>query len=113
MNHWKQFERDCAALFGTERFKANTGGSLDFESDDAVGQCKLVKTLSLEQLSKFAEKAATDGFAKQKVGVLCVKVARGRGWKKKAEAKAPMIVAMTAETFDAWFSMRKPPDAAP
>ncbi len=37
---WKAEERQAAALLGGARFKANTGGALDFESDGYVGQMK-------------------------------------------------------------------------
>lgn len=106
MSAWKQFERECAALFGTKRFKANTGDSLDFESDHVVGQCKLRKSLSLARLTQFAEKAGNDGLRLHKLGVVCAKVRRGKYWKKKATGRAPTLIVMTAETFDEWFSMR-------
>lgn len=104
---FKVFERECAALFGTKRFKANTGDSLDFESDHVVGQCKLRKHLSLEALTQLAEQARADGLRLHKLGVVCAKVRRGRDWRKNATGQAPTLIVMTAETFDEWFSFAK------
>lgn len=87
MSAWKQFERDSAALFNGARFWANSGESVDFEGmageHTVKGQCKLVKRLSLEQLTRLAE--AND--------VVCVKVRRGAG------RSSPPLVVMT---FDQW-----------
>ena len=96
---WKAFERDAAALFGATRHWANSGERLDFESATAVGQCKLVKTLSLESLSALAEELAVVAKHTNKLGVICVKCRRGRG---KA---SPMLVVMTSEQFQDWFDM--------
>jgi len=95
---WKQFERDAAALFGGARFWANSGERLDFEGHVARmpdytpgvrtvvrGQCKLVKKLSLEALTKLAEEPGVD--------VVCVKVRRGYG------KPSPALVVMTFENY--------------
>ena len=97
MKAWKQFEADAAALFNGKRFWANSGERLDFEGsggwalvckEDAVplrGQCKLVKSLSLEALTKLAEEPGVD--------VVCVKVRRGAG------RPSPALVVMTFDTY--------------
>ena len=102
MKAWKQFEADAAKLFGGARFWANSGERLDFEGTvlravdcnehekrcDPIqvhGQCKLVKTLSLEALTKLAEESGVD--------VVCVKVRRGSG------KPSPALVVMTFENY--------------
>lgn len=96
MKAWKQFEADAAALFNGKRFWANSGERLDFEgfvssgltgpSQKPVrGQCKLVKSLSLEALTKLAEEPGVD--------VVCVKVRRGTG------RPSPALVVMTFENY--------------
>jgi hypothetical protein len=110
---WKQFEADAAALFNGKRFWANSGERLDFEGEiyrhhaagvihDLIkaeasvthwmhekvkvrGQCKLVKSLSLEALTKLAEEPGVD--------VVCVKVRRGTG------KPSPALVVMTFENY--------------
>jgi hypothetical protein len=99
---WKQFEADAAALFKGKRFWANSGERLDFEgevrstwpseSGEVVlekrkvrGQCKLVRSLSLEALTKLAEEPGVD--------VVCVKVRRGTG------RPSPALVVMTFESY--------------
>ena len=98
MKAWKQFEADAAKVFGGARFWANSGERLDFEGyvrgpdtygcSERVrvrGQCKLVKTLSLEALTKLAEEPGVD--------VVCVKVRRGSG------KPSPALVVMTFENY--------------
>ncbi len=91
MAAWKAFERESAALLGGARFWANSGERSDFEARvngvPVLGQCKLVKTLSLESLTKLAEEN----------DVVCVKVRRGRGQKSQ-----PLLV-MTFETYTRLF----------
>lgn len=97
---WKQFEADAAALFKGKRFWANSGERLDFEGTargpwtaewgantrlPVRGQCKLVKSLSLEALTKLAEEPGVD--------VVCVKVRRGTG------RPSPALVVMTFENY--------------
>lgn len=98
MKAWKQFEADAAALFKGKRFWSNSGERLDFEGSvvryhgdseqmqqPVRGQCKLVRSLSLEALTKLAEEPGVD--------VVCVKVRRGAGH------PSPALVVMT---FDAY-----------
>ncbi len=92
---FKQFERDAAKLFGGLRFPANSGHRLDFETSSALGQCKLVKTLSLASLSALAEEVAREALPKQKAGVVCVKLRKGRG------RPTPMLVVCTADVWQA------------
>lgn len=100
MKAWKQLEADAGALFGAKRCWANSGERCDFIGATAVGQCKLVKTMSLEALTQLAEEMDAEGNRTNKLGVVVAKVRRGRG------QKSPMLVVMTAEQFDQWFSMR-------
>jgi hypothetical protein len=97
MKAWKQFEADAAGLFGGKRHWANSGERVDFESEWAIGQCKLVKVLSLEQLTSLAEEMQAEGSNKNKLGVVCVKVRRGRG------KPSPTLVVMTSTMFEEWF----------
>ena len=76
---WKGFERQAANLFGGRRHWANSGERLDFETPGAIGQCKLVKRLSLEALSRLAEEMEREALPRLKAGVVVVKVRRGRG----------------------------------
>lgn len=90
---FKAFEREAARLFGGLRKWANSGERLDFESATVIGQCKLVRRLSLEGLTQLAEEmdhAATHG-PPGKVGVVAVKVRRGRG------RPSPMLIVLTAQ----------------
>jgi hypothetical protein len=96
---WKQFERDCADLFGGMRFWSNSGEALDIESATVVGQCKLVKRLSLEALTQLAEVAERQGMQKFKAGVVAVKVRRGHG------RASPTLVVMTERV---WRQMNGP-----
>jgi hypothetical protein len=92
---WKQFERHAASLFDGKRHWANSGERVDFESDWAIGQCKLVKTLSLEALTKLAEEMEAEGRKKCKVGIVCTKVRRGSG------KTSPTLIVMTEESMKA------------
>ncbi len=89
MKAWKQAEADAAAIFKGKRKWANSGERTDFDGVIAgqkiSGQCKLVKTLSLEALTKLAEESGID--------VVCVKVRRGRG------KPSPMLVVFTEESY--------------
>ena len=86
---WKGLERQAAALFGGRRKWANAGERLDFEAPGAIGQCKLVKRLSLESLSQLAEEMEREALPQQKAGVVVVKVRRGRG------RPSPLLVVCT------------------
>ena len=86
---WKALEREAAALFGGRRHWANSGERLDFEAPGYLGQCKLVKRLSLEALSQLAEEMERDALPRQKAGVVVVKVRRGRG------RPSPLLVVCT------------------
>ena len=95
---WKQFEREAAALFGGKRCWANSGERLDFTAWPFLGQCKLVKRLSLEGLTQLVEEMDEAAFEIDKergqvVGVVCVKVRRGSG------IKSPPLVVMSFDTF--------------
>ena len=86
---WKQFERDAAQVFGGRRHWANSGGRVDFtghvNGQSVAGSCKLVRVLSLEQMTQLLEEAGVD--------VLCVKRRRGAG------CPSPMLIVFTAESY--------------
>ena len=81
MSAWKQFERDVAQVLGGKRYWANSGASLDVESETTVAQCKLVKTMSLSALHDLAVSVAKEGQQKFKVGLVAIKLRRGHGQK--------------------------------
>lgn len=86
---WKQFERDAGTLLGGRRYPANLGLKVDVEGPRFVGQCKLVKSLSLSALTNLAIQAEADGAERKKIGVVIVKHRRGTG------NKTPALVVMT------------------
>jgi hypothetical protein len=96
---WKQFERDCADLFGGARFWSNSGEAIDVESPTVIAQCKLVKRLSLESLTQLAELAERQAMGKFKAGVVAIKVRRGHG------RFSPTLVVMTEHV---WRQMNGP-----
>jgi hypothetical protein len=89
MEPWKAFEAEAARLFGGRRYPANTGERADFSGSIRGrvirGQCKLVKRLSLESITRLAEEPGID--------VVCLKVRRGSG------RRSPMLVIFTAEKY--------------
>lgn len=99
--NWKQFEAESAALFNVHRCWANSGERLDFPQEKELlqspvrGQCKLVKVLSLNELTKLCEEVQTIAAenSAMKFGVVCTKVRRGRG------DKSSPIIAMTFDAF--------------
>lgn len=98
---WKAFERDSAAFFGTTRFPANTGGRADFACPRWVGQCKLVKTMGLPELARLAEEMGRLALGNQ-VGVVCVKLRRGRG-----RPSEPFLVMTLAQAERAGLGQRR------
>lgn len=78
-SQWKQMERNVAKLVGGKRYPANQGGRVDVESEDYVVQCKERKTLSLEALTQLVEEIESIAAAKDKQGIVAVKVRRGTG----------------------------------
>ena len=92
MSAWKAFERACAALIGGFRFWANSGERVDVEGPWMIGQCKLVKTLSLNALTKlveemtFEQKPIDPATGQPKIGAVFVKCRRGCG-----QASEPMV----------------------
>src|SRR5262249_16617296 len=87
--HWKAFERDMATLFGGRRFWANAGERLDVESPTVLAQCKHVKRLSLESLTRLAEEMEQTALPRFKAGGVAVKIRRGHG------RGSPALVVMT------------------
>lgn len=98
MEAWKQFEQESATLFHGKRFWANSGERIDFEGPLAKGQCKLVKSLSLEALTKLVEEVALDANQAHKSGVVCVKVRRGKG------KVSPPLVVMAFKDFNTYLA---------
>lgn len=117
---WKQFERDMAKLIGGNRFWANSGESIDVEGPVFLGQCKHVKSMSLNAIAQLAEDVAEDGRSNSKnlrtdvktpdwiespfpivpdpkLGILCIRTRPGRGKKSKT------IVVMDESVFRALF----------
>lgn len=92
MSSWKAFERRMAALFETTRHPANQGGRVDFTGQGVIGQCKEVKTMSLERITQLVEEMDSLAGA-NRIGVVCVKVRRGRG------QASPALVVVSAETW--------------
>lgn len=89
MSAWKQFERESAHLIDGKRYWANSGERLDVEGPWMIGQCKLVKNLSLNALTILAEEMT----GLPKVGAVFTKVRRGCG-----QVSAPLVV-MTFDEF--------------
>lgn len=83
MRHgWKAVERSAARLFPKgERYKANTGGRLDFDADGFCGQVKSRRTLSLAELEALAVEMERLGAqtSPPKIGVVVVKRSAGAG----------------------------------
>jgi hypothetical protein len=90
---FKKFEREVAVLIGGTRYPANSGAAIDCEGPTMLAQCKLVKRLSLEELTALAEVADQQGVERSKVGLVAVKVRRGKG------LPSPGLVVMTFEQF--------------
>lgn len=88
---WKQFEREVARLFGGARHPANTGGDIDVSGPTVLAQCKLRRTMSLNELAKEAEAIARRSANALKTGVVAVKPRRGKG------RKSPILIVLTAE----------------
>lgn len=78
---WKTEERRAAALFGGQRYPANTGGARDFETSRYVGQVKHVRRLSLTALEALAREVERLGLQQRplKLGVVVVKRRAGKG----------------------------------
>jgi hypothetical protein len=94
MSAWKQFERDVARLLGGRRFWANSGESIDVESDGYVAQAKLVRVCSLAALTELAEIVERQAALKNKAGVVAIKLRRGRG------RPSPTLLVVTAATWE-------------
>lgn len=102
---WKQFERDMAKLIGGTRFWANSGESIDVEGPVFLGQCKHVKSMSLNAIAQLAEDVALEGRlncdarggSDPKLGIVCLRTRPGSGKKSKT------IVVMDESVFRALF----------
>lgn len=109
---WKAIERSAASMFGTVRFKANTGGKADFESDDYVGQVKSVRVYSLAGLERLAIEMDAESVARTlvdaanrerlgtpprkypKIGVVVIKRSAGAG------RKTPKLLVMSEHAWE-------------
>lgn len=90
---WKAFEREVAGVIGGKRLPANSGHEIDCEGPGLVAQCKLVKRLSLEEITTLTEGIEGHARKRGKFGLVALKVKRGAG------VKSPALVVMTLETF--------------
>ena len=101
---WKVEERRAAAVFGGTRFAANSGGPLDFETAEVIGQVKHVKNLSLAALEVLAVEMEQIGRTKAppKLGVVVIHRRPGRGH------VTPRLVVLT-ETV--WRVLQNSPEA--
>jgi len=97
---WKQFERWVAERLGGRRFWANSGETIDTEGPIFVAQCKLVRQLSLEQLTALAMTAHEQGKKKDKVGIVIVKLSGHRG-----NLRRPALFVLHE---DAWMELHGP-----
>ncbi len=95
MKAWKEFEALSAKLFKSKRKWANSGEALDFAGvlGDMIaeGQCKLVKQLPLNALTKLVESLQRRDRTAT-ISPVCVKVRRGKG--KESE---PLVVLSFAD----------------
>ena len=91
MAQWKQTERDVAKVVGGKRYPANQGDRVDVESPVYVVQVKERKALSLEELTKLVEEMEAIGLTKGKLGLVAVKVRRGRG------KPSPLLIVQSAK----------------
>lgn len=92
---WKSAERRAAQLIGGKRYWANSGRSVDVESEGVVLQMKHVKRLSLAQLEALALEAERQGQQRTppKLGVLVTKRRAGKG------NGTPYLITMTESTY--------------
>ena len=91
MSSWKALERTVGRLVGGKRYPANQGDRVDVESPVYVVQVKERKALSLEELTKLVEEMEAIGLTKGKLGLVAVKVRRGRG------RPSPLLIVQSAK----------------
>ncbi len=99
MSNWKQLERDVAALVGGKRYPANQGGRVDVEGPDYIVQVKERKSLSLEAITQLVEEMELIGKERGKLGLVAVKVRRGKG------KQSPILI---VQSIDQWKDTEKP-----
>jgi hypothetical protein len=95
VTNWKDFERRVADVVGGKRHWANAGGKVDIETDNLVIQCKEVKAMPLNQLSKLVVMIEEEGKRVGKTGLVAIKSHEGRGH------PTPALVVMRMETWAA------------
>lgn len=93
---WKDLERKVGEVIGGKRYPANQGGFVDVESSKCVAQVKLRQSLSLEQLTQLVEKIDQVAKEKGKLGLVFVKVRRGKG------QPSPLLMVMSATSIGAY-----------
>ncbi len=91
MSSWKALERTVGKLIDGRRYPANQGDRVDCESERYVVQVKERKALSLEELTKLVEEMEAIGVTKGKLGLVAVKVRRGRG------KPSPLLIVQSAK----------------
>ena len=92
-HHWKNREREAAAMVAGRRYPANMGGPIDVEGPVFVAQVKERKRLSLLEIETLALEIERQGQLKTKAGIVMVKRSGGRG------TETPWLICMTAATF--------------
>ena len=91
MSSWKALERTVGKLIDGKRYPANQGDRVDCESGRYVVQVKERKALSLEELTKLVEEMEDIGLARGKLGLVAIKVRRGRG------RPSPLLIVQSAK----------------
>jgi hypothetical protein len=104
---WKALEREIARLLGGQRYWANSGRSIDVESEGYLAQVKHVKTCSLEQLTQLVEQVERDAAPTRKVGLVAIQRRRGKG------RASPALMVMTAATWERLHGRADPQHASP
>lgn len=99
---WKQEERHAAQLLTGKRYRANSGGRIDVESEHFIGQVKHVRRLSLTEVEALAIEMARLGTQRGKIGVVVVKRRAGRG------IETPRLIVMLSEMFRQCSSRKSP-----
>jgi len=79
---WKKLERWAGTMLGGARHWANSGEAVDAEGPLFTAQCKLVRELSLGNLTALAAQAEAEGRARGKIGVVVAKQSGRRGGKR-------------------------------
>src|SRR5437762_13773305 len=91
---WKKFGTGCAKLLNGRRFPASSGGVVDVEGPEVLGQCKLVQECSLAELTRIVSGLDLVAAKAGKRSVAFIKLRSGRG------NQTPILAVVNAT---AWF----------